>query len=86
MKTPKDIIELRDSLLDAYASLEADPRRMLQVRELTNAAGKILMTAKLQAEYALAKGQEPDIPFLGKTSGKLLAPTASRLLHLELIH
>ena len=78
MKTPKDIIELRDSLLDAYASLEADPRRMLQVRELTNAAGKILMMT--------AKGQEPDIPFLGKTSGKLLAPTASRLLHLELIH
>lgn len=39
---------------------------------MTNAAGKVLGTVKAQLEYSMLKGEEPDIPFLGKTSGKPL--------------
>lgn len=80
MGKPKDITELRDELLDAFEALKADPRRMLQTKELTNTAGKIIGTVKSQLEYALLRGEEPEIPFMGKTSGKTLKPGARALL------
>lgn len=79
MPKPTDVNELRDSLLDAYDMLARDPKRVVQVGELANTAGKILGTVKAQMEYALARGEEPDIPFMGKTSGKLLKPGAKQL-------
>ncbi len=72
MPKPKDINELRDELLDAFEWVKGDPRRANQVKEMTNAAGKILGSVKLQLEYAVIKGEDPDIPFLGKTSGRQL--------------
>lgn len=72
MATPKDINELRTQILDAFDWVKADPRRANQVKEMANAAGKAIAATKLQFEYALAKGEEPDIPFLGRTSGKPL--------------
>lgn len=80
MARPKDINELRDQLLEAFEWVKADPRRANQVKEMTNAAGKIILTAKVQVEYAFIKGEDPDIPFLGKTSGKPLRAGA-RLLN-----
>ena len=80
MAKPTDINELRDSLLDAYDMLSKDPKRVVQVGELANTAGKVLGTIKAQMEYALARGEEPDIPFMGKTSGKQLTSNAKRLL------
>lgn len=56
-------------MLDAYEWVKADPRRANQVKEMTNAAGKILGTVKLQIEYSMLRGEEPDIPFVGNTSG-----------------
>jgi hypothetical protein len=79
MPTPRDINELRDQLLDAFDWVKADPRRANQVKEMTNAAGKILGTVKAQMEYSLLRGEEPEIPFLGKTSGKALKQTAKQL-------
>lgn len=79
MAAPKDINELQRSLLDAYDSVAKDPRRANQVKEMTNAAGKILASIKLQMEYSMIRGEEPEIPFMGKGSGKLLKPNA-RLL------
>lgn len=76
MPKPKDINELRDQLLDAFDWVKADPRRANQVKEMVNAAGKILGTVKAQMEYSLMKGEEPEIPFLGKTSGKQLKSNA----------
>ena len=38
MPKPKDIIELRDQLLDAFDLVKTDPRRVNQVKEMTNAA------------------------------------------------
>lgn len=79
MAKPKDITELRDQLLDAFDWVKQDPRRAIQVKEMSNAAGKVLGTVKSQLEYALLKGEEPDIPFLGKTSGKPLRSGAKLL-------
>ena len=79
MAQPKNVEELRDHLLAAFDWVKADPRRANQVKEMTNAAGKIISSAKLQMEYAFLKGEEPDIAFLGKTSGKLLKPGAKLL-------
>ena len=80
MSKPKDMTELRDQLLDAFDALKADPRRMLQTKELTNTAGKIIGTVKSQLEYALLRAEEPEIPFMGKTSGKALKSGAKQLL------
>lgn len=81
MKTPKDINELRDELLTAYEWVKSDPRRANQVKEMANTAGKVLGTLKLQLEYAAMKGEEPDIPFMGKTSGKALSDSAVKRLN-----
>jgi len=72
MAKPKDINELRDELLNAYEWVKADPRRANQVKEMTNAAGKILGTLKTQIEYSVLRCEEPDISFMGSTSGKPL--------------
>ena len=80
MSRPKDITELRDALLDSFEQLRLDPKRMLQARELTNEAGKIISTVKAQLEYALLRGEEPEIPFMGKTSGRALKSNARALL------
>jgi hypothetical protein len=79
MAKPKDITDLRDQLLDAFDWVKTDPRRTLQVKEMSNAAGKILTTVKAQLEYSLLKGEEPDIPFMGETSGKPMRPGAKLL-------
>ena len=79
MAKPRDINELRDQLLDAFDAVKTDPRRANQVKEMTNAAGKVLGTLKAQLEYSLMKGEEPDIPFMGTTSGKALRSGAKLL-------
>ncbi len=72
MAAPTNIDQLRVQLLEAFDWVKTDPRRANQVKEMTNAAGKILGTLKTQLEYSMLRGEEPDIPFMGKTSGKPL--------------
>jgi hypothetical protein len=72
--------ELRDALLDSFEQLRQDPKRMLQARELANEAGKIIGTVKAQLEYSLLRGEEPEIPFMGKTTGRPLKSGARALL------
>ncbi len=80
-KPPTNIIELRNQLLEAFDWIKTDPKRANQVKEMTNAAGKILVTVKLQLEYAVIKNEDPEIPFLGPTSGRILrgVPTSKLL-------
>lgn len=80
MAKPTNITELRDQLLDAFDWVKGDARRANQVKEMANAAGKVLGTVKCQLEYAMLKGEEPEIPFIGKTSGKPL-PSNKKLLN-----
>jgi hypothetical protein len=67
MATPKNIEELRNGLLDAYEWVKADPRRANQVKEMTNAAGKVIGTIKLELEYSMLRKETPNISFLNYT-------------------
>jgi hypothetical protein len=64
MSKPKNIEELRDELITAYEWVKQDPRRANQVKEMTNAAGKVINTLKVQLEYAMLRGERPMIDFL----------------------
>ncbi len=66
---PQTIDELRQRLLIAFAEVEKDEEQVERVREMTNAAGKILGTLKVQLVYAALRGEKPQIEFLGQTSG-----------------
>lgn len=79
MAKPKDINELRDQLLTAFDDLVRDPRQFNRTKELSNAAGKVLGTLKAQMEYAMLRGHEPEIEFMGKTTGKPLKVNAKLL-------
>lgn len=83
MSKPTNITELRDQLLEAFDQLKGDPRRAMQAKELTNTAGKVISTLKTQIEYAMMRGEEPDIAFMGVTTAKPLKPHAARLLGKE---
>jgi len=72
MPKPTNINELRDDLLDLYESVKQDPKRANQAKEMANTAGKVLASLKLQLEYSMLRNEEPEIPFLGPTSGKPL--------------
>jgi len=60
----KNIQNLRQELCNAFEQLVKDPRRGNQVKELSNAAGKIIGTCKVQIEYAHARKEVPNIEFL----------------------
>ena len=53
---------LRLDLLEAYELLKADPRRLNQVAELANTAGKVIQATKLQIEYELYRKKVKDFP------------------------
>lgn len=72
MSAPKNITELRNELLESFDLVKKDPRRLAQAQELANTAGKVIASVKLQLEYSLMLNQEPEIPFLGTTTGKPL--------------
>ncbi len=80
MKTPKDIDEVTDGLAEMFAIVFNDPRRAAQASEVINAAGKLIAAMKVKMCYASLRGEEPDIPFMGKTSGRPLKPGVKALM------
>lgn len=61
---PASMTELREHLLDIFARI-GDGTISLQVaKEKSNAAGKIIKSAAVQLEYAVARKERPNIPFL----------------------
>lgn len=56
--------QLRGDLLEAYELLKGDPRRLNQVAELANTAGKVIAASKLQMEYELYRKKVKDFPKL----------------------
>jgi hypothetical protein len=64
MEKIKNIIDLRNSLLDVYDKIRSGKIGIREAKENANVAGKIISTAKLQLEYnAYMKTQSP-IEFL----------------------
>lgn len=77
MKQPNKITtiqQLRDDLVEAYESLKADPRKLCQVAELANTAGKIIGTVKIELEYAALRRERPEIPFIGNNTNCIDLP------------
>jgi hypothetical protein len=72
MAKPTNIIELQNDLLESFEQVKKDPRRLAQACEMANTAGKIIAISKLQLQYSVVLNQEPEIPFIGATSGKPL--------------
>lgn len=64
MAAPTNIEQLRNQLCDAFDMLKHDPRRIAQTCELANVAGKVIASCKLEFEVAVARKEQPDIPFL----------------------
>jgi len=62
----KNIHDLRNELCDVFETLKKDPRRGNQAKELSNAAGKIIGTCKVQIEYAKIRKEKPEIAFLNE--------------------
>lgn len=76
-----NINELRQDLIDAYESLKSDPRRVVQVAELANTAGKIIGSVKIELEYALLKKERPNLPFLDYQKPPMLDAVAQPKLN-----
>lgn len=51
-------------MIGAYEMLRADPKRVVQVGELANTAGKIIASVKLELEYSALRKDRPTIAFL----------------------
>jgi hypothetical protein len=62
--TPKNITELRDDLLEIYAAIGTGAVNLNVAKEKSNAAGKIIKSASVQLEYAIARKEKPSIPFM----------------------
>lgn len=61
---PKTMTELRDDLLDIYSTIGTKAVNLNVAKEKSNAAGKIIKSASVQLEYAVARKETPDIPFM----------------------
>lgn len=61
---PKNMTELRDQLLELFEEIGTGSADLKVAKEKSNAAGKIIKSASVQLEYAVARGEHPSIPFL----------------------
>lgn len=61
---PATMTELRNDLLGLYAAIGRGEVNLHVAKEKNNAAGKIIKSASVQVEYALARKEKPNIPFL----------------------
>lgn len=59
-----DLDELRTILSDEIRKIQAGQQTAANANAVSNAAGKILGTVKIQMEYARLTGQRPSIPML----------------------
>jgi hypothetical protein len=66
--TPKTVTanmtDLRLKLTDVFDAACANEMPWEKVKQIANVAGKVIGTAKVQVEYALARKEKPEIPFL----------------------
>lgn len=61
---PRTMTQLRDELLSIFAGIGTGAVDLSVAKERSNAAGKIIKSASVQLEYAIARKEKPSIPFL----------------------
>ncbi len=64
----QNITELRISLADNYTKMKAGKMNIALGKELSNAAGKIINSLKVELEYHQLLGIKDKIEFLDKSS------------------
>jgi hypothetical protein len=64
MEVPTTVTELRDDLLTMYAEIGHGHIKLPLAKEKANTAGKIIKSAAIQLEYAIAAKRVPKIAFL----------------------
>jgi len=60
----ENIKEVRDELCLAFRNLKSGEMDVKQAEALSNMAGKIINTLKIQHEYSALREEKPDIAFL----------------------
>lgn len=60
----KNSQELRDELITLFKAVKAKRVSTPVAKEMSNSAGKIIGTVKLELEYAALRKERPNIPFL----------------------
>lgn len=82
---PTNATELRIMLQEQFEKVRKDPKEIRRGLVMATLAGRIMEIPKAQIEYCKLRGDEPDIPFLGKTSGRPLRQLASSPGRINLI-
>ena len=60
----RNIRDLDETLCRSIEMLEKDPKRLLQVKEMANACGKVIAAQAKKLEYCKLRGEKPDIGFM----------------------
>ena len=60
------IDDLTRELCKAFEAVRDDKAYVAQASELANIAGKIINAQKLTLDYAVARGENPELDFLSK--------------------
>lgn len=60
----ENIKEVRKELCDAFNDLRNGGLEVKQASEMSNMAGKIINSLKVEIEYAALRKEKPDIDFL----------------------
>ncbi|WP_396141063.1 hypothetical protein [Flavobacterium sp.] len=71
-----NIKDLRDSLVESFGELKAGKLKNKDAKELTNLAGKIIMTAKTELDYNKYMKTEKRIDFF-ETDDEIVETTES---------
>ena len=66
----KNIEEVREALCVAFKDLRSGELEVKQAAEMSNMAGKIINSLKVELEYAALRHEEPDIEFLSTRKKK----------------
>ena len=69
VKKVTTIEDLRSNLLEVFEQLSNDEIPLAKAGEMSNTAGKIINTAKVQLSYYDLRKEAPNIPFLESSAG-----------------
>jgi hypothetical protein len=62
--------ELRTELSEVFVRLKEGDLKAADAKEMNNAAGKIINSAKVELEYYALRDEKPNIPFISGDMGE----------------
>lgn len=62
----KNVVELRDDLAKIFEELKNGKIKPEKAAQMTNCAGKIIGTLRVEMEYSDRREEKPDIKFMNK--------------------